>query len=162
MKLNHVGISLNWTEDSQFLLLAAGPEVLQFTRPEVDDYLGADSTRDTFAIELQCRKYMPKIAYQAPDADSDWEDTPQEEGEEKRALVPPEREVTYPEDNISAVLPGSEEGNFFLTLASPDGDKYPGDRFETLYECSFTQEEPVQKIALNEVFFIYYYFDCLF
>lgn len=149
--LSHPGVSLNWSPDSKFVMLASGPEVLQYSKPQPEQYVGSDSTRDTFAIELPCRRYKPKIEYTPDDVDSDWDDQPEpEEGEEKRPLLPPARVTTYPEDNISAILPGLQNNQFFITLEAPDGEKYPGIRFESLYECNFVQEEPVASIPLQE------------
>jgi len=146
--LDHPAISLNWSNDSRYLLLASGSEVIQFSRPEADQFLGQDSSRDTYAIELPCRKFRPKIAYQEPDADSDYEEDT-EEGAEAKPIEPPVREITYPEEKISAVLPSDQNGMFYICI---DGgsEKYPDERYETLYECNFIQEEPLRKIHLNE------------
>ena len=54
--------SLQWSSDSKRVLLAAGVEVVELTRPEMDEFRGKDASRETYKIDVPTRTLRPQVA----------------------------------------------------------------------------------------------------
>jgi len=168
VKLAHRPLSLNWSADSARLLLCAGPDVLEFTRPVASEYTDPVrmAARDTYEIALPHRVFRPIIRDYRP-ADVQEEDDIAEataarllaEGAQLGGAELDEfgnlrvREPSKPKPvlgvdvvyDISAVLYSPlNPDTFFVTLDGggnrEDPHYFPGQKIETLYECQFSPE----------------------
>lgn len=165
VRLPAPALSLQWDRTSTYLLLACGPDVYQYQKPNPADYKHIADSRDTFEIQLPVRKFRVEVEIKlrkrkagapgsrpriAVDADATEEERARIEEEEKRRdeLDEKDRQKRHAErvskrtpDPVSCVLYGIEPGTFWVTLdaggtvAQPK--PRPGARYEMLYECSF-------------------------
>lgn len=169
IRLGHRASSLNWSADSTRLLLCAGPDVYEFTRPRAEEYTdpARAAERDTYEIALAHRVYRPIIRDYKP-ADPQEEDDAAEaaaaallaagatlggpELDEHGALrvrEPPKPKPVLGVDLVYAVSAclyhPAHDSTFFVTLDGggnrEDPNYFPGQKVETLYECQFAPLE---------------------
>ncbi len=139
VKLPVSASSLQWDKTSTYLLLACGPDVYQYQKPNPADYKQIAESRDTFEIQLPVKKFRIDVKHKLRkrkgtstraritiDPDATEEERARIEEEEKRRddLEEKERQRRHteaiakrPPDNVSCVLySGTDPHSFWVAL----------------------------------------------